>query len=238
MTDFIIDLDNPTALDARTILSKTILCWEDSLSKTLSLAGHEAIIRPKSFNTQRDSCGDGIGAYMLTKPTMAWKSFPVAYHIDPTNCNVSDKTAVTRAIQSAFETYNYALGKAAFKMTTDRTAAKIRVYWASHDGPLGQIGICNYQYYPTTGTMFAATVKFDQNDSWFVSQVPQCGYSGSSFDIQNTAAHEIAHALGLSHVFNDPLSTLYPTCKRGETLRRTLDTGTLKALKILYPAAI
>lgn len=171
---------------------------------------------------------------MLTKPQMAWKKFPVLYHVDPTNCNHKDKLAVTNAIVNAFKTYNTAIGKEAFKQTTDRSYAKIKVFWAAHDGPLGQVAICNYNYM-LTGEMTAATVKFDQNDQWFIATNPQCGYDGTAFDVQNTAAHELGHAIGLSHVYNDPVSSLFPTVKRGETLRRTLDVGTLKALKVLYP---
>lgn len=234
MTDLVIDLDNPHALDARTILEKTILCWEDFGAKNVSLAGHEIVLRPKTFAEQRDTCGNGIGVYMLTKPQMAWKQFPVYYHVDPTNCSYKDKPAVVKAIQTAFDSYNTVLGKQAFKITTDRANAKIKVFWALHDGPLGQLAICNYQYYPTRGEIIGATIKFDQSDSWFVNEAAQCGYTNDPFDIQNCATHELAHAAGLAHVFNDPLSTVYPTCKRGETLRRSLDTGTIKGIKYLY----
>lgn len=235
MVDVVIDLDDPRAVDAQTVLQETLLCWENFEAKDLSLKGHEVVIRPKTLVEQRDTCGDGTGAYMLTKPQMAWKKFPVLYHVDPTNCNHKDKTQVVDAIKNAFESYNIALGRPAFKMTTDRAAAKIKVFWALHDGSLGQLAICNYQYYPTRGELVSATVKFDQQDSWFTNPTLQCGYSSLPFDIQNCAAHELGHAVGLSHVFNDPLSTLYPTMKRGETLRRTLDKGTVAAIKYLYP---
>lgn len=237
MTDIIIDLDNPKALDAKTILQKTILCWEDFPAKELSLAGHEVVVRPKPGTLQRDTCGEGLGVYMLTKPTMAWKQFPVYYHVDPTNCNHRDKLQVTEAIKAAFNSYNNILKRDAFKQTTDKANAKIKIFWASHDGVLGQLAICNYMYYPTKGEMISATVKFDQNDSWFINPAPQCGYTNSPFDIGNCAGHEIGHACGLSHVFNDPLSTMFPTMKRGETLRRSLDAGTVKAIKYLYGIA-
>lgn len=234
MVDVVIDLDDPRAVDAQTVLQQTLLCWENFEAKELSLKGHEVVIRPKTHVEQRDTCGDGINAYMLTKPQMAWKQFPVLYHVDATNCNHKDKNQVIKSIQDAFETYNIILGKAAFKVTSDRAAAKIKVYWAGHDGPLGQLAVCNYWYYPTRGELISATVKFDQQDNWFVNPNLQCGYSNLPFDIGNCAGHEIGHAVGLSHVFNDPLSTMYPTMKRGETLRRTLDKGTVSAVKYLY----
>jgi hypothetical protein len=234
MTDIVIDLDDPKALDARTVLQKTILCWEDFPSKELSLAGHEVVVRPKPGQPQRDACGEGTGVYMLTKPQMAWKQFPVRYHVDPTNCANKDKIAVTAAIVSSFAAYNEILKRNAFQQTTDKANAKIKIFWASHDGPLGQLAVCNYFYYPTKGELISSTVKFDQSDSWYVNPALQCGYTNAPFDIQNCAAHELGHALGLSHVYNDPLSTMFPTLKRGETLRRSLDAGTTKAIKYLY----
>lgn len=237
MVDRIIDLDDPRALDAQTILSKTILCWEDFPAKELSLAGHEVVVRPKTFAIQRDQCGEGIGVYMLTKPFMAWKQFPVYYHIDPINCNWRDKVQIVDAIKAAFTSYNNILGRAAFQQTTDKANAKIKIFWSAHDGALGQLAICNYQYYPLKGELINATIKFDQSDSWFVNPSLQCGYTASPFDIGNCASHEIGHAVGLSHVYNDTLSTMFPTLKRGETLRRSLDLGTVKGIKFLYNIA-
>ena len=47
---------------------------------------------------------------------------------------------------------------------------------------------------------------------------------GDKMDIQNIVTHEIGHAVGLSHSPNDPQSTMFPTSKTGETLRRTSRT--------------
>jgi hypothetical protein len=237
MPHLIINLDNPKVLDPQTIIEKTMLCWEDIQAKRLSQKGREEVSTPKTITEQRDACGDGLPTYMLTKPRMAWKTFPVFYHVDPTNCNHKNKTEVIGAIHSSFESYNIILKKQAFALTSDRANARIKIFWAGHDGPLGQLAVCNYSYYPTKGEMISATIKFDQNDQWFKNPSLQCGYSGSLFDIENCAAHEIGHGLGLSHVFNDPLSTMYPTMKKGETLRRTLDTGTKNAVKNLYGIA-
>lgn len=96
----LIDLDNPNELNrfsSTTIIKKTMLCWEDFSAKDLAEKGHEEVKKMQTSaptatrSSQRDACGDGIGAYMLTKPTLRWKAFPVFYHIDTTNCNWSNK---------------------------------------------------------------------------------------------------------------------------------------------------
>lgn len=246
----LIDLDNPTELNRffqHAVIEKTMLCWEDFQAKELAEKGHEEVKTMQtaaptaSKSSQRDACGDGIGTYMLTKPTLRWLSFPVYYHIDTTNCNWSNKAAAAQALKNAFDSFNYVIKKtspaAEFQLTTDPNKAKIKVFWALHDGPLGQLAICNWRYLPSRGEFLSATIKFDQKDNWFVNEALQCGYTNSPFDIENCAAHEVGHALGLSHVFNDTRSTLYPTMKRGETLRRSLDAGTVKAMQYLYPSS-
>lgn len=232
MTDLVIDLDNPKALDARTVLEQTILCWENLNAKTYSLKGHEIVIRPKTVQEQIDKCGIGLGYYVPTKPEMAWKKFPVNFYVDPTNCtSVSDKSQAINAIKDCFQEYNVVLGKSAFVLVTASSMAKIKISWASQDGPNGRLGICNYSYY-STGELISSTIKFDSADSWMTENVLQCGYSGTKYNMRECGKHEIGHALGLSHVYNDERSTMFHTMKKGE--HRVLDKGTVNGIKYLY----
>lgn len=236
MVDKVIDLDDPRTADLNTALQQTLLCWDDKQMRDLALKlkDYDLVLRPETVEEMIDKCGNGKGIYMLTKPKMAWKKFPVYYHIDPIGCNEPNKPAVIAAVKAAFESYNKVMGKQAFVQTTDRANAKIKVYWAIHDGREGQLAVCNYQYYPTRGEMIGATIKFDQTDQWFINPQLTCGYVPGPFDLQHTAAHEVGHALGLAHVYDDPDSTLYPMVRRGETKGRSLDLGTVKAIKDLY----
>lgn len=199
-----------------------------------------ATTAPQQIVTARDLCGNGGFTFTKHSPRISWRKFPIMYHIDASSSPVTDKSTVEYAITRAFNVYNAAVqtiknnsGFQMFARTMDPALAKVKVRWQYLDGALRNLGRCYYRWY-TTGQMISADVNFDVADKWYISAVERCGYSGLYFDIQNVAGHEIGHAVGLAHNTVDAYSTMYPTSKAGETLRRTLGNADIEALRDLY----
>lgn len=54
-------------------------------------------------------------------------------------------------------------------------------------------------------------------------------------DVQNTATHELGHALGLQHNPDDPSVVMYPSARPYEVSKRTLQADDREGLLALYP---
>lgn len=181
-----------------------------------------------------DVCGDGTFAYSYLAPGVKWRTFPVTFAIDATNSHMdinAAKTAVRKAF-AAIDALNEPPG-VFFQETTNYAAAKIKFTWKFIDGPYRQLGYTTFSYRTDTKAMTAATVTLDSGDKYFVSPTERCGGSGSQFDLQNIAAHEIGHAINQGHV-SDRLQTLYASSLAGETLKRTLGNGDKRGITNLY----
>jgi predicted Zn-dependent protease len=172
-----------------------------------------------------DVCGAGTYQYSYLVSGVKWRTFPVTYAIDATNSHI-DANAAKAAVRKAFAAYD-ALNNPAgtfFLETSSYSAAKIKVTWKYIDGPFNRLGSTSISYRTDTKALTSATVTFDSGDKYFVSSTERCGMSGSLFDVQNIATHEIGHAINLGHV-SDKLQSMYPTAFAGETLKRTLGNG-------------
>lgn len=222
---------------------ETVRTADQWMRKTVRKADGTEAVEVSGLQTARDICGNGGSLFTAHSPKIAWRKFPILYHVDASSAPVTDKMGVESAIDKAFNTYNAVYRQiknnatiVMFKRTMDPVLAKVKVRWQYLDGALKNLGRCYYSWWTSypVGELKSASVNFDTADKWFISNVERCGYSGLYFDIQNIASHEIGHAVGLAHNFGDPYSTMYPTSKAGETLRRSLGTADIKALTVLY----
>ena len=177
-----------------------------------------------------DVCGDGTSAYSYLAPGVKWRTFPVTFGFDVANNNYIWRNAV----RQAFATYDN-LGQPAgtFFQETNYNNAKIKINWKYIDGPFNKLASTTFSYRTDTKAMVSATITFDSGDKYFVSRTERCGMSGSQFDVQNIATHEIGHAIILGHV-TDRLQSMYPNSFAGETLKRSLGTGDKLGVTNLY----
>ena len=182
-----------------------------------------------------DACGDGTGKYATLFGGIRWKSFPVSYYIDANNLSEVDPAAAKNAIIAAFNSWDnqeHPVGNF-FTETNVQSDAKIKVRWQLVDGPGNVLAQTSLTYSSFTKAIVSADIVFDSGDSWFIVGSLNCGSVGNSFDIEDVAAHEIGHAIGLGHV-GDTVQTMYRYASPGETLKRTLGKGDQRGLDKLY----
>lgn len=189
---------------------------------------------PSAKFSAQDICGDGTTSYSFMTVGVKWKTFPVTFGIDATNSHM-DITQAKDAIRKVFATYDALInpGITNFKETSTFSSAQLKISWRPMDGQYGQLGYTSYSYRTDTKAILSANVAFDSRDKFFASPTERCGVSGTSFDLQNIATHEIGHALNLGHV-SDRLQSMYPTSYAGETLKRSLGNGDKLGVKTLY----
>jgi len=181
-----------------------------------------------------DICGDGSGKFTKIAGGIRWRSFPVSYYINPVGSGL-DATVTTNAVVTAFDTWDAQEHPAGtfFTQVNNAADAKITVAWQAMDGTGGALASASIQYNPATKSIVHVDIRFDSGDSWSVLTNESCTITGTSFDIQNVATHEIGHSVGLGHA-SDVLLTMYQYASPGETLKRSLGFGDQRGLDKLY----
>lgn len=106
------------------------------------------------------------------------------------------------------------------------TSADIRIGGHVFDGPSGTLA---HGYFPpANGLTIAGDIHFDVDDTWKI------GFGGSGFDVFQVAAHEIGHAIGLSHtpVPNSLMNPFYTEAFSG------LQADDIAGAQFIYGAAV
>lgn len=107
----------------------------------------------------------------------------------------------------------------------------------------GTIGLTTVTYSTRTGVAVDADIEFNASSFLFTTiSSPPCEAGREDVtcvanDVQNTATHEIGHAVGFDHV-EDMSSTMAPTAPVGETAKRVIDTGTASGFCQTYPRGL
>lgn len=94
----------------------------------------------------------------------------------------------------------------------------------------GAIAVTYIWYYGYTGEIIEVDTIFDTDYTWSVT-----GESGK-MDLQNIATHEFGHWLVLDDLYKRPArtQTMYGYSTYGETIKRTLESGDIAGLELIY----
>ncbi len=174
------------------------------------------------------NCGTDSSSYLQWNK-FHWASFPVTYNISVTD-------ARKQAVVNGFNTWDFQEHPqgAFFKQVSSGMSPKVSVKWRYYDGPGNVLAVTSVSYYSSNSVITSASVIFDSGDKWAVYPYESCSSQGTAFDVQNIATHEIGHVVGLAHV-NAPALTMYAYASPGETKKRSLGTGDMKGIAIIYP---
>jgi hypothetical protein len=178
--------------------------------------------------------------YHFIKGGLHWSSFPVEYEVDPTGSGVADADAIAAA-EAGFEEWDIydpvITGSEGFFDRVESSSNSVS--WGTIDGTGGAVAMASVSFLPWSKEIQSFKIVFDKDETWDIygAPVPTWPYTGEvAFDIQNVAAHEVGHVVGLDHVNapKDGLLTLYRYTTEGETIKRELGSGDKFGVVDLY----
>jgi hypothetical protein len=189
---------------------------------------------PVHAGPAHDPCGDGSDRNKLLRVKWSSSSFPVKIHFDGASLEGLAPGATNDA-RSAFATWDEEEHPAGsfFSEVVNSADARVRVNAGAIDGAGGTLAVTSYSYNRFTRTFVQANVTFDTAESWSILTPDDCTPGGNTFDVQDVAAHEAGHVVGLGHVsdFRLTMNTYgYP----GVTLHRSPGAGDKIGIDKIY----
>lgn len=133
---------------------------------------------------------------------------------------------------ASFDTWNTAAGitgyfgfgaPAPFTMSRPSNRADGTNYMGL--APLGGRTLAVTYTWSQGGSVVETGMFFNSKVSWGALPNPLMCPTGSAYDIESIATHELGHSLGFDHISDVPAATMYPTAPAGETRKRTLTNG-------------
>jgi hypothetical protein len=163
-----------------------------------------------------------------------WNHTPVGYYVNPTNLDGLSNTAVVAALGAGADTWAqqsnaaFAFSYAGPSVQTTNTNDGLNVV-TFRNASSGSAIATTYYWYNSSGLVDADIVFWDGAFKFFTGS---SGCSGG-FYIEDIAAHEFGHALGMGHSAVTG-ATMYPSVSSCNQGNRTLDADDIAGLLSLY----
>jgi len=177
----------------------------------------------------------GVGAYS----TFAhWASGPVTFYVNPVNADVSQSAAVA-ALQAGMDVWNTQAGTSfryqyGGSATDTATAYDNRNVILFRNASNGSTIATTYSWWSSSNELLDSDIVFWDGGFTFFTGNSGCGVVANGAYIEDIAAHELGHALGLNHSTSTD-ATMYPSYSYCSMAFRTLAADDISGAKALYP---
>jgi hypothetical protein len=180
------------------------------------------------------------------KTFLKWRQLPVSYVINPYNPHELEPAFIEQAIQAGAEEWDsYTTGElyddnvainydVEYGVLDDKNA----IVFGDYSTP-GVIAVTKVWYNPATKAIVEFDIKFDTDWTWGDAQsspATEPDDPSAVMDVQNIAAHELGHAVGLDDVYQTECSdvTMYGYSDYEETQKTDLEEPDIIAINTLY----
>ena len=177
----------------------------------------------------------GIGPTILGYATFAkWGTSNVAFYVNPANSDVSQNAAIS-AIQAGMSSWNtqagtpfrLSYGGQANESTTGYDQKNLILFRNSTNG---SAIATTYSWWTSSNQLLDSDIVFWDGGKTFFTGTSGCA---SGAYIEDVAAHELGHAIGLSHSSASD-ATMYPSYSTCSQSLRTLSSDDIAAARSLY----
>src|SRR6185503_13759128 len=177
----------------------------------------------------------GVGAH---SSYAHWASSPVTFYVNPANADVSQAAAVA-ALQAGMDVWNtqsgtsfrYQYGGSA---TDTATAYDNRNVILFRNASNGSTIATTYSWWSSSNELLDSDIIFWDGGFNFFTGTSGCGVVPNAAYIEDIAAHEFGHALGLNHSSSTD-ATMYPSYSYCSQAFRTLAADDIAGAKAIYP---
>lgn len=174
----------------------------------------------------------GAGAFTLSGPT--WIQRPVSYVVNPSNLDLPE-SAIDPAVRAGADvwaqqsnaSFSFAYAGRSAQTTNTFDGANVIMFRNASNGST----IATTYWWSSGSNIVDADIVFW--DGGFRFFTGSSGCSGG-FYIEDIAAHEFGHALGLGHS-TVPSATMYPSTSSCNVANRSLDPDDISGVTALYP---
>jgi hypothetical protein len=168
-----------------------------------------------------------------------WPDSPVTFYVNPANADVS-ANAAANAVQYALNVWSTETGttfRYQYGGTVNDTATKydnrnvLMFRNASNGSAIGT----TYSWWDSNKNLLDSDIIMWSSNFNFFTGIIGCGILPNAAYIEDIAAHELGHALGLNHSSNTA-ATMYPSYSYCSQALRSLASDDIAGAKALYPA--
>ena len=177
----------------------------------------------------------GVGAY---SSFAHWASSPVTFYVNPVNADVS-QAAATAALQAGMDVWSTQSGSS-FRYQYGGTANDTATAYDNRNVVLfrsasnGSTIATTYSWWSSSNELLDSDIVFWDGGFNFFTGSSGCGVVPNAAYIEDIAAHEFGHALGLNHSSSSD-ATMYPSYSYCSMALRTLAADDVNGAKALYP---
>jgi hypothetical protein len=177
----------------------------------------------------------GVGAY---SSYARWGSSPVTFYVNPVNADVS-QTAAVAALQAGMNVWGDQSG-AAFRYQYGGAASDTATAYDNRNVVFfrntsnGSAIATTYSWWSSSNQLLDSDIIFWDGGFNFFTGSSGCGGVSNAAYLEDIAAHEFGHALGLNHSSSTD-ATMYPSYSYCSTAFRTLATDDINGARALYP---